>query len=154
MILPASIWPYLWLLCSVLILTSLAANLVGPTRALITIIMACIVVRILGLVFVDGNLYLSLGSLVWAMTATTVLRLGHTTASGIILLSALCYYWASFNGVPRVVGSPPFVASDALLVAAMLWIGWHGVVVCVGRAISMVAIGTRDNRVRDNMVGP
>lgn len=154
MTLPAAIWPYLWLLCSVLVLTSLGARLAVSAQALLAILTAYVSTKSIGFVFPDGTIYLSLGALIWAITATTVLRLGHSTASGMILLSALCYYWASWYEIPREVGSPPFVVSDVFMVVAMLWIGWHGVVICVGRIASMANVGNRDNRVCDHMVGP
>ena len=106
--------------------------------------MAYITVKAMSGVFGSHDIYLAVSALIWAVTAATVFRLGSTTASGIMILSVLCYFWANLTGAPRVVGSIPFVASDVLMVIAMVGIGWNGVAGLTDRALDMVRGGDRD----------
>lgn len=47
-----------------------------------------------------------------------------------------------------VVGSPPYVASDVLMVIAMLWIGANGILALSGRALDLAGSfgGPSDSR--------
>lgn len=131
------IWPYLWALCAVLCLMCWTTSQSAASRALCAILAAYVAVRVASGAFGDHGIYLALGALFWTATAATVYRTGFAASSGIIMASALCYFWANLSGAPRVAGSAPFVASDVLMVIAMVWIGWHGVASFYGRALSL-----------------
>ena len=93
---------------------------------------------------------MSAGALIWAIAATAVYRLGHTTPSGIVVLSALCYFWAASSNAPQVVGSIPFVVSDILMVAAMVWIGFSGIRAFIGGIFDVVSSRIRDSHLSGN----
>ena len=54
----------------------------------------------------------------------TLIVSGVPVSKVFIGLAALCYLWARITKAPPAFGSPPYVASDLLLIAAMLLIGW------------------------------
>jgi len=83
-------------------------------------------------------------ALIWIFAATAIMAHNWRNygISTILALSAMCYLWARAAGVTAAFGVLPFVLSDLLVVAAMLWIGggvWNGF---VGRISDMVRGGT------------
>ena len=147
-----SVWPFLWGLCAVLGLVSVVSKHRRAWQALAAIFAAYVSVKAMSLVFGDHGIYLAAGALIWAITARAVFRLGHTTPSRIILLSTLCYFWAAGSGAPRIVGSIPFVVSDLLMVAAMVWIGRHGIASLISRTGVLDHGGNRDMRLHSNRI--
>lgn len=123
-----TVWPFLWGLSAVLALASHVAADKRATRALLVILAGYILTRTAHEVFGEQQIYLAIGALIWGSTAAWALRLKFTTCGGLIALSALCYIWANSFDAPRVFGSLPFVASDVLMIAAMVGIGRNGLV--------------------------
>ena len=80
-------------------------------------------------------------ALTWAYCARFVFGKGYATVSGIVASSALCYFWAAIAGSPKVVGSIPYVISDVLMVAAMVWIGANGIRANISGLSDMVKRG-------------
>jgi len=139
--LPAAIWPYIMGLCSVLAVAAWAGRDLSASRSLCAVLVALVAIRAASYIYGDSSAYMALAALIWAVTAMHVLRSGNATASGILVLSAVCYFWANYSGAPRVVGSAPFVVSDVLLVAAIVWIGSSGICAFYHRASDMVSGG-------------
>lgn len=123
-----TVWPFLWGLCAILALASHAADDTRAARALLVVLAGCILTRINHEIFGGQQIYLAIGALIWASVAGLALRLKFTTCGGLMALSALCYLWANSFDAPRVFGSLPFVASDVLMIAAMVGIGRNGLV--------------------------
>jgi len=134
---PAAIWPYIMGLCAVLAVVGWAGRDIPASRALCGVLVALLALRLTSSVYGDSSLYLAIAALVWALTATHVFRSGNTAAGGILVLSALCYFWASYTNAPRVIGSVPFVVSDVLLVTAIVWIGSSGICAFYQRTLDM-----------------
>jgi len=137
------------MLCGALGVICWATSQTDAARALGVIMCAYVAVRINHAVFAGSDIALAVGALIWAIAATSVFRLGSTTASGIMVASALCYFWAKASSAAIEVGSAPFVASDVLMAVAMVWIGWHGIGVISSRALDLVGGGWRDSSAVD-----
>lgn len=137
--LPAAIWPYLWLTCGTLAGLCCLTSQRKATHALLAILSAYVAVRVAVTILEQDPTANAVGAFIWAATSTAVFRLSFRGCSGVIALSALCYFWANFSGAPRVVGSIPFVASDLLMVAAMVGIGWDGVACFLHRVRRLVS---------------
>lgn len=140
------VWPYLWGLCASLTAVCIIARLDRAWRALACIMAAYVAYHALSYPFGAHDLYLSAGALIWVIAAHAVFRLGHTTPSGIVVLSALCYFWAASSNAPQVFGSIPFVVSDLLMVSAMVWIGFSGIRAFIGRVFNVVSGCIGDSR--------
>ena len=121
-----TVWPLLWGLCASLALASHVAVDKRAARALWVVLAGYVLTLGSHAVFGEQPIYLAIGALIWGAVASLALRLRFTTCGGLIALSALCYLWANSFNAPRVFGSLPFVASDVLLVAAMVGIGRNG----------------------------
>ena len=68
-----------------------------------------------------------------------------STIGYIITLSALCYFIAEALNAPRVIGSPAFVASDVLMVVAMVLVGASGISALYVGLHNLVSGGGGDN---------
>ncbi|QLB38242.1 hypothetical protein phiGT1_30 [Sulfitobacter phage phiGT1] len=124
-------------LCAFFAVTSWVARDIAATRALCAVLIALVVLRGVSTVYGDNSLYMAIAALVWAVTAMHVFRTGNPTSSSILVISALCYFWTSYTDAPRVVGSLPFVASDVLLVVAMVGIGSSGICALYQRTLDL-----------------
>ena len=123
-----TVWPLLWGLCASLALASHVAVDKRAARALWVVLAGYVLTLGSHAVFGEQPIYLAIGALIWGSTAAWALRIKFTTCGGLIALSALCYLWANSFDAPRVFGSLPFVASDVLMIAAMVGIGRNGLV--------------------------
>lgn len=141
--LPAAIWPYIMGLCAVLAVAAWAGRDLSASRSLCAVLVALVAIRAASYVYGDSSAYTALAALIWAVTAMHVFRSIGATASSILVLSALCYFWANYSGAPRVVGSLPFVVSDVLLVAAIVWIGSSGICAFYQRTLNLGRSGDR-----------
>lgn len=121
-----TVWPLLWGLCAFLALVSHVAADSRALRAFLAIFAGYVLMHLNVKVFGGQSIHIAIAALIWGAVASLALRLRFTTCGGLIALSALCYLWANSFNAPRVFGSLPFVASDVLLVAAMVGIGRNG----------------------------
>tara|TARA_R110000850_G_scaffold152818_1_gene276069 strand:+ start:4521 stop:5012 length:492 start_codon:yes stop_codon:yes gene_type:complete len=138
---PVAIWPYLMALAAGLFLSSAIAKYSSAARSLLCILATYAATRGINAAFGTEWVADGIAALTWAYCARFVFNKGSTTASGIIAISALCYFWAAIAGAPKVVGSIPYVISDVLMVAAMVWIGANGVRANIGGLSDMVKRG-------------
>lgn len=122
------VWPFLWGLCAFLALVSHVAADTRAARVLLAALAGYILMRLNGEIFGGQPIQLAIAALIWGSVAGVALRLKFTTCGGLMALSALCYLWANSFDAPRVFGSLPFVASDVLMIAAMVGIGRNGLV--------------------------
>lgn len=138
---PFAVWPILMALSAVLCLLSAATSQHKAARSLAAVFCAYVLIRLSHMAFPGHDIALAIGAFIWASVAAVVCRIGNSTSGGIIVLSALCYFWAKAIGSPVSIGSVPFVLSDLLMAFAMVRIGWHGISIITSRALDLVLSG-------------
>lgn len=117
------IWPYLMGLSAVVTLVAALSRQMPLTKAAGAILAAYFAARILK-AGVPPEFQLVAFAALWVSVGGFVLRqCGLVVPALLLVVCSLCYLWARLTAAPWVVGSVPFVISDILAVAAMLWIG-------------------------------
>lgn len=124
------VWVFLWGMTLLLMAASFAVGNQWATRTCGAIFAAYVAVRVVDGFPISGELILLIFAAIW-VTASCFVPLGGSGdkmaplfVRAFMALSGACYLWARLTDAPRVFGSPPYVASDMLLIAAMLLIGW------------------------------
>ena len=124
------VWALLWGLTSLLLAASALVGNRWATRTSAVILASYVLVRVIYAFPISSDLQILNVAALWVV-ASCFVPLGGTGdklaplfVRAFMALSGACYLWARLTDAPRVFGSPPYVASDLLLIAAMLLIGW------------------------------
>lgn len=124
------VWSVLWGMSLALLAASYFAGSAWAARTSIAIFGAYVAVRIFDNLPISGELQIRCFAAIWVAASCFVplrgagSRLQPYLIRALMTMAAGCYVWARMTNAPREFGSPPFVASDTLMAAAMLLIGW------------------------------
>ena len=135
------VWPLLIGLSIATIISARAAGDRWAMRAGAVVLAAYAAMRAEAVIFSGGAYSDAICAAVWVAAAASIQRRGTATIAGIkvmLVLVALCYWWARVSGAAHEFGSLPYVASDLFAVMALICIGWRSHVGNVDRVCDLV----------------
>ncbi|WP_456389068.1 hypothetical protein [Profundibacter sp.] len=103
--------------------------------------MAFIGTRVSVSLFTGSQFLLVVQAAIWLMIAVAIPRQRARNVAqvrGLIALSVACYPIAKALSIDPAVGAIPYVASDLLVIAALVIIGWRGFAFIHGRIRDLV----------------
>jgi hypothetical protein len=111
------IWPA-WIIVN---LAVIAATWGRDPRPAILSLAGLVAMRFMGAVPVEIDLLIR--AFIWfAIGYVVAFFYRRVLSGGLIVASGLCYLWARLTGAEMAFLSPPFVVSDLLWLAAVLWL--------------------------------
>jgi len=132
------VWPILMGLSVAVLVVALVARNAPAAKVAGAIFAAYMAGRIIKMG--PDEYQLSAFAIVWLVVAVVSVAVSFNRYGISLMLVGVsaCYVWAKLTAAPWVFGSPPFVISDLLALAAMLFTGWGVRHEFVGRVAHMV----------------
>ena len=125
------IWPWLMGFAALAMVAASVVRDWWAVNAAALILLAFVGTRVSVALFYDSQFMLVVQAAIWLMVAVAIPRQkGRKVAQvrGLIALSVACYPVARAAGIEPAIGAWPYVASDLLVIVAMIIIGWRGFV--------------------------
>lgn len=129
-----AVWPFLLGFAMLMLCVALLVRNGYAIAAFTTIVVSYIVAQGVKHLPISGEVMLLCFAAIWVLASVAIKRHATTMAGQLdatrlltlisINLSALCYFVAWVLEIPPEMWSPPYVASDVLLVLAMLCAWW------------------------------
>lgn len=138
-----AVWPFLMALSAATVLASFLSGSGHAIRVSMVILGAYIVTQLSKYLPITGEAHLAVFSAIWVVAFGAISRHTATMAGSVGIdqiaipvlcaMSALCYFVGRVLGMEPKLWSPPYTASDLLVVLAMVLIWWGVKSELVGR---------------------